>query len=1264
MNTAKIRILESTFNHSFELQQFKRFIKEFFNEPEIFPDSRKIGIWKEYMDHISAYYKVGKYEDSEENSLIILAVELKRGKSVERARAMQRSFISKLLEENDFEAAIVAFYAPNETTWRLSFVRLDYTFTDKGLQLDLTPARRYSYLVGEGEPNHTAKAQLLPIFENDKINPSLDEIEKAFSVEKVTKDFFKQYKEKYIQLKEYLETDSAFIKESEKLGFKVEKFAEQFSKKLLGQLAFLYFLQKKGWLGVRILPEGRMLLESEYQKIYYRQDDAHRKVLEKVFEKVDVGKRKIIAKNLMELTEHEAALFSDCFVGTEHEQQWGEGNIQFIKQLFDTCKKSKVRNNFFHDFLQPLFYEALNKKRANHYFNLFNCKIPFLNGGLFEPLEGYHWRDVHFNIPNDLFSNVEEKGREADGILDIFERYNFTMNEDEPLEKEVAVDPEMLGKIFENLLDVKDRKSKGAYYTPREIVHYMCQESLAYYLTNEVGVPYEDIKEFILYGDLIKDTDSRKLVKEKKVGLTIKPIIYENIAKIDKALENVKVADPAVGSGAFPLGILSEIVRIRNNITNYLVKNIKEDGFRRKIREEIIRKKRTPFRLKWDTIKNSIFAVDIEPSAVDITKLRLWLSVVVDQEITEETPEPQPLPNLDMNIMVGNSLIDEYEGIKLFDESILQNKTRIVKENKGEYAATLDEQLSFLIDYSDDMLEEMFKLQDRYFGEENEENKKEIKKKIDQLRDDLIEYKLIRDGNDGALIKYRELKKLKQKPYFLWYLEFAKVFQEKSGFDIVIGNPPYIGEKGNELIFHEVSRTDFGRKYYSRWMDYFYFFFHKSINLVKNRGIISFITTNYFITANGANKLRYDFKERTVIKNLTNFNELRIFESAKGQHNLITILEKNGVKSSLAKTSITNHTGDANTKVLMEIVKGTDSLTDYYEVQQEHLYDGEELLIRINGTNNPNVNDPTNTILNKMVENSDFLGEICNIMMGIISRADKVSNAHLKKYPELKVSKGDGIFILTQNELEALKLNQNDIDKYVRPLYKNSDIKKYKIPSENKYWLLYIKDTGKPIKLSEELNNHFEKFKTILVKGKENFLKNKIASGFVKKWLDNGNYFVLFNPKNEEDFTKPNIVAPYRSKENTFAYSERAFFAVSDVCFISTKDVSFDLKYILALLNSKLYYFWFYHKGKRKGKIFELNQTPLKGVPIKKVEKTKQEPFVKIVNKIISLTNEEDYDNNEITKGLVFDYQNQLDELIYKLFDLTEEETNFIKKLS
>lgn len=892
MITAKLQLLKDTFESKFDIDNFKAFTREFFNEPEMLSGKRHTGIWREYENSIISYSDIAKFKDAEGNNIIIFAVELKNEKGVERARSLQRNFISKILDDKNCEAAIVAFYSTEDVNWRLSFVRLDYTFKDKGLELDLTPARRYSYLVGKNETSHTAQKQLYPIFEDDKHNPTLDEIEVAFSVEKVTKDFFEQYKNKYYDLKEYIENDEAFINETLKLGFEVDKFSEQFAKKLMGQLAFLYFLQKKGWLGVKIIPKN--IFKKELIDIYNQCNGFEKDILKKVYKKYDENVYKLNVNLITSdsFSEEEAEELSNVFVkNKKFNNKWGEGYKRFIRDvLWKHCEDHN--KNFFDDYLEPFFYDALNKRRRNQYYKKFNCKIPFLNGGLFEPLEGYHWKEAKFKIPNNIFSNVNEKGREADGILDIFDRYNFTMNEDEPLEKEVAVDPEMLGKIFENLLDGKDRKAKGAFYTPREIVHYMCQESLTNYLVNEVNVPYDDMKEFILYGELIRDADNRPNVGYGK-DFTIKQTIFNKIVQIDEALKNIKVADPAVGSGAFPLGMLNEIVRARNNITEYLIRLDKTNKLDRKYGETYIRGFRSQYKMKRATIKNSIFAVDIEPSAVDIAKLRLWLSVVVEQEIDDENPEPHPLPNLDCNIMVGNSLIDEYEGIKLFDESLLHkyknSNSKEESETHAEIASTI--QLSLLIDHSDDMLKEMFELQDRLFDEDEEHKKKELKARIDKIRDDLIEYKLNRDGNKEGLNKYNEMKKLKMKPFFIWQLEFAKVFKENNGFDIVIGNPPY-GAK-----FDKKSKI-FLQKRYPNVPDYESadYFVCKTKELLKIKGIMSYIIPNTILANLFAEKIRKELLDNWNFINIDNLSTIDVFESATVRNCILTLLKENNIK--------------------------------------------------------------------------------------------------------------------------------------------------------------------------------------------------------------------------------------------------------------------------------------------------------------------------------------------------------------------------------
>lgn len=877
MNQSKINLLEETFKNPFNIDSFRRFTREFFNEPEMLRESRRIGIRREYADHINAYYTLAKYEDRQGNNLIVLAVELKRHTSIDRARSMQRNFVSKILDDENLEAAIVAFYTEEEPSWRLSFVRLDYTFTEKGLDIDLTPARRYSYLVGKNEPNHTARTQLLPIFQDDKHNPSLDEIEDAFSVEKVTRDFFTEYKEKYLDLKEFLEKDNAFIEETKSLGFEVDKFAEQFAKKLMGQLAFLYFLQKKGWLGVRIVPKE--IIKEDLTLVYNSLDKVKKDILEKVYTKTGESTYTLNIELISskDFTDHEAELLSDIFINNDKfDKPWGSGSRQFMRKiLWEHCERNN--RNFFNDYLEPFFYDALNKKRKNHYFKSFNSKIPFLNGGLFEPMEGYHWKDVNFEIPNYIFSNKKEKYRKADGILDIFDRFNFTINEAEPLEKDIAVDPEMLGKIFEELLEVSDRKSKGAFYTPREIVHYMCQESLINHLVNEVGVPYEDMKEFILYGELIRDADNRKNVGYGK-EFTIKESILNNISEIDDALRDVRVADPAVGSGAFPLGMLNEIVRARNNITEYIIRKDKEGAFGERFGEEFIRNRRSSYKMKLDTIKDSIFAVDIEPSAIDITKLRLWLSIVVDQEIDGNNKEPNPLPNLDMNIQVGNSLIDEYEGIKLFDKTILENKKKDKKKKNQKI-----EQMRLFFN-SDEILNEMFDKQSQYFAEGNEYNKQYLKLRIDELRDQLIMQRLREAGNSQAIEKYKEIKKEKTKPYFIWELEFAKVFKEKGGFDIVIGNPPYGARFDKKTKKYLTDKYPNVPDYESA--DYF---ICMSKSLLNNKGTMSYIVPNTILSNFFAKKLRKEILDNWRIYSIDNLSDMEVFLSAKVRNCILTL---------------------------------------------------------------------------------------------------------------------------------------------------------------------------------------------------------------------------------------------------------------------------------------------------------------------------------------------------------------------------------------
>lgn len=835
-----------------------------------------------FSSYIVGYTHVGNYTSPDKKKIIVMAVELKNQTYVENSRSTQRSYAKKLMGSVGADAALIAFYTQGIGNWRFSFVRLDHEFKfingKSKLEENLTPARRYSFLVGKDEPCHTAIERFRLLIDKNATRPTLDEIENAFSVESVTNEFFELYCEKFLQLRDYLEKNDVFVEEARLHNFT----SAQFAKKLMGQIVFLYFLQKKGWLGVKAWQSS--LNEREYKYAFFAKGSKSRELIPKVYLPGEDGLYHLSKRGLDELDNADEEILAGCVKG----EPWGSGPYNFMRRLYELSAKENA--NFFDDYLEPLFYNALNINRGEQgYDSALHCRIPFLSGGLFEPIDGYDWQHNNFDIPNELFSNKNnDKDRLADGILDIFDRYNFTMSEDEPLEREVAIDPEMLGKVFENLLDVNDRKSKGAFYTPREIVHYMCQESLINYLKNAMQVKESAIRDFILYGDFMKDEDASVLRRAEKgdtYELWISEELFElntdgmiktnRIQEIDKALQDVRVADPAVGSGAFPLGMLNEIVRTRQNLTTYMdivLKIMDPKGASREIRYRRIND-RSAWQLKYDTIRNSIFAVDIEPSAVDIAQLRLWLALVIDDEIDPNAltaldghRNPLPLPNLECNILCGNSLIDEFEGIKLINDSELIGNTP-------------DGQVDIYRSGFNATLERFITKQQQLFRCDNTDTKVRLLEEIADLRNSVIMTQLERAKPD-ILGKYEATKTMASKPYVLWQLDFAKVFQEKGGFDIVIGNPPYIDSETMTKLM-PMDREKYVTIYSSakgNW-DFFVLFIEKGIKLANRNGIQTYIVPNKLVSAPYASTIKKCMSQY-CINEIRDYSNVNVFKAA------------------------------------------------------------------------------------------------------------------------------------------------------------------------------------------------------------------------------------------------------------------------------------------------------------------------------------------------------------------------------------------------
>src|SRR5690242_12596077 len=338
------KTIAETFRQKFDDARFLNFIRNLVNPKSVtFDESKKqTWTWKKaaFEDFVNHFTRLGTYADPNGETVDVLVIYLRKETTLARGRVTLRNFVADYLSTGHGQgkaAVIAAFVSPTEDDWRFSFVKLDYSFekTELGFvseRIHLTPARRYSYLVGRNENCHTAQKQFLALLLPHDTNPTFAQLEAAFSVEKVTKEFYDQYKDLYEKTRDTLVAflDSAPTIKSHFVELGIE--CEDFAKKLLGQIVFLYFLQKKGWFGV------------------------------------------------------------------ERGETWGSGRKDFIRYLFTNradyvSGKSKRPANFFNDILEPLFYEAIAAPRTDedHYYSRFDCKIPFLNGGLFEPLYGYNW---------------------------------------------------------------------------------------------------------------------------------------------------------------------------------------------------------------------------------------------------------------------------------------------------------------------------------------------------------------------------------------------------------------------------------------------------------------------------------------------------------------------------------------------------------------------------------------------------------------------------------------------------------------------------------------------------------------------------------------------------------------------------------------------------------------------------------------------------------------------------------------------------------
>ena len=1007
--------------------------------------------------------------------------------------------LTRRIMEHRSAAFMVFHYDEAHATgreWRFSFC---YKSSESE---QTTDPKRFTFLFGPGHSCRTAAENFQKLFDKKGEEVTIADLQTAFSVEALSREFFDKYREHYAQFVLHA-TGKRYVKQANKWEERTEhapdeaimrafdddeKRVRDYVKKLLGRIVFLHFLQKKGWMGV--LNGGR----------------------------------------------------------------WGEGNYQFMYGLFDRASKTQ-RADFVHEVLEYLFFHALNtdRKADNDLYDtrVFpeRVRVPYLNGGLFEEDDADRCfkacTDARF--PAELFRE----------LFAFFEQYNFTIDENDPDDAQVGVDPEMLGRIFESLLE--DNKEKGAFYTPKEIVQYMCRRSLTAYL--QADVPDERMRKKIDEFVRTKDYDCLRLY-----------LPLSRREQVAERLRMVKICDPAIGSGAFPMGLLRELYLCRIALED----EVKEDP------------SKSHAEIKKEILQQNIYGVDLDRGAVDIARLRFWLSLVVDEEL------PQPLPNLDYKIMQGNSLLERYKDVDL---STLMPPQEIAGDR---ILSLFDEQ----VDLRSQKLSEAKR---RFYSATSHEEKEYLRSEIHRIIQERF------DGVDGQNIDLSGVNVFANPNFFLWHTWFSEVFSRptKEGFDIVIGNPPYISlqNEGGSVgkPYEKAGFTSFHRR-----GDIYCLFYEKGMQLLSPGGALCFITSNKWMRAAYGEKLRGFLAEHTNPRLLIDFSGNKIFENATVDVNIL-LLEKT-----------------ANARLTESVTLEKD-----FRLSAENL----SLYVHQHATHMTFTASESWVILSPIEE---------SIRRKIEAVGTPLKDWDISIYRGVLTGYNEAFIISTAKRDEILANCQTEEERQrtealIRPILRGKDIKRYGYDWAG-LWLIATFPTHQyDIEQYPAVKQHLLSFgmERLEQTGRSYVINGEVVKARKKtsgKWFETQDSIAYW-----EDFEKPKIMYPNMTKYLPFAY-DNGCFLTNQKCFIITGK---HIAYLTAFLNSSIFKYCFRDAfPELQGGTRELSKVFFDKISVLQVDDKTNERFVTLVE--------------DIQAAYTTQKAKAIDALLFELYGLSEEDKEVI----